>query len=173
MSLQRTIQFTERHAFTLRGEFYNVFNHGNLGINGVGTSPSYTLINPDFNNLPGSLQWRADGSHVRKVLLLEDQLRQFKVGSHQKNGFPLFVRAGRCLVSAIWNLDMLVSELEQRRVRQATFGVLVRTSIIIYRKRPGGSAGAGMEADLPFPGALGETLTGAGLGRPMPVFNSK
>ena len=156
MSLQRTIQFTERHAFTLRGEFYNVFNHGNLGINGVGTSPSYTLINPDFNNLPGSLQWRADGSHVRKVLLLEDQLRQFKVGSHQKNGFPLFV-----------------SELEQRRVRQATFGVLVRTSIIIYRKRPGGSAGAGMEADLPFPGALGETLTGAGLGRPMPAFNSK
>lgn len=55
MSLQRTIKFTERHAFTLRGEFYNVFNHGNLGINGVGTSPSYTLINPDFNNVTGSL----------------------------------------------------------------------------------------------------------------------
>lgn len=55
MSLQRTIKFTERYSFTLRGEFYNVFNHGNLGVNGVGTSPSYTLSNPDFFNVPGSL----------------------------------------------------------------------------------------------------------------------
>lgn len=55
MSLQRTIKFTERYGFTLRGEFYNIFNHGNLGINGVGTSPSYTLSNPDFYNVPGSL----------------------------------------------------------------------------------------------------------------------
>lgn len=55
MSLQRTIKFTERYSFTLRGEFYNVFNHGNLGINGVGTSPSYMLSNPDFYNVAGSL----------------------------------------------------------------------------------------------------------------------
>jgi len=55
MSLQRTIRIKERQAFTLRGEFYNVFNHGNLGINGVGTSPSYTLIDPNFDNVAGSV----------------------------------------------------------------------------------------------------------------------
>ncbi len=55
MSLQRTLKFAERYSFTLRGEFYNVFNHGNLGINGVGSSPSYMLSSPDFANLPGSL----------------------------------------------------------------------------------------------------------------------
>jgi hypothetical protein len=42
-----------------------------------------------------------------------------------------------------------------------------------YRRRPGGSAGAGMEAELPLPGAFAETLTGAGFGRPMPVFRSR
>ena len=41
------------------------------------------------------------------------------------------------------------------------------------RKRPGGSAGAGMEAQRWLPGALGETLAGHGLGRPMPVFRSR
>jgi len=55
MSLQRTVKFTERYAFTLRGEFYNVFNHGNLGVNNVGTSPILSLTNPDFYDLPGSL----------------------------------------------------------------------------------------------------------------------
>jgi len=41
------------------------------------------------------------------------------------------------------------------------------------RKRPGGSAGAGMRADLLFPGAFAETLAGAGFGRPMPVLSPR
>lgn len=49
-----------------------------------------------------------------------------------------------------------------------------RTSRYPYeRKRPGGSAGAGMGADLLFPGALAETLAGAGFGRPMPVLSPR
>jgi hypothetical protein len=42
-----------------------------------------------------------------------------------------------------------------------------------YRRRPGGSAGAGMDAQLWLPGAFAETFTGAGLGKPMPAFSSR
>ena len=45
--------------------------------------------------------------------------------------------------------------------------------VSFQRKRPGGSAGAGMGADLLFPGAFAETFAGAGFGRPMPVLRPR
>jgi hypothetical protein len=54
MQVQRTFKFTERHALTLRGEFFNAFNHGNRGVSANGLNPSYTLIDPNFDNIVGS-----------------------------------------------------------------------------------------------------------------------
>jgi hypothetical protein len=59
MSVQRTIRFTERHALTMRGEFYNAFNHGNLG------HPSLDMLDPDFNNL---VITNAGGRQIRLYL---------------------------------------------------------------------------------------------------------
>src|SRR5208283_3507791 len=44
LSAQRTIKFKERYNFLIRGEFYNAFNHPNLGI------PTLNLANPNFMN---------------------------------------------------------------------------------------------------------------------------
>jgi hypothetical protein len=44
LSAQRTIKFKERYAFMIRGEFYNAFNHPNLGI------PVLTLTSGSFLN---------------------------------------------------------------------------------------------------------------------------
>ena len=54
MQVQRTFKFTERHAVTVRAETFNTFNHANRGISATGLNPSYTLINPNFDNLVGS-----------------------------------------------------------------------------------------------------------------------
>jgi hypothetical protein len=43
----------------------------------------------------------------------------------------------------------------------------------VYRKRPGGSAGAGMLAQLRLPGAFGESFAGAGFANPTPAFISR
>ena len=42
LSAERTIKFKERYAFMIRGEFYNAFNHPNLGI------PNLNLASPTF-----------------------------------------------------------------------------------------------------------------------------
>lgn len=44
LSVQRTVKFRERYAFMIRGEFYNAFNHPNLGI------PTLNFFSPDFDN---------------------------------------------------------------------------------------------------------------------------
>jgi outer membrane receptor protein involved in Fe transport len=44
LSAERTIKFKERYNFLIRGEFYNAFNHPNLGI------PTLNLANPNFLN---------------------------------------------------------------------------------------------------------------------------
>jgi hypothetical protein len=44
LSVQRTIKFKERYAFLVRGEFYNAFNHPNLGI------PNMSLLSKNFDN---------------------------------------------------------------------------------------------------------------------------
>jgi outer membrane receptor protein involved in Fe transport len=45
MSVQRTVKLKERYAFMVRGEFYNAFNHPNLGI------PTLRLTSQNFGNL--------------------------------------------------------------------------------------------------------------------------
>jgi hypothetical protein len=45
ISVQRTVKFKERYAFMLRGEFYNAFNHPDLGI------PTLRLTSQNFGNL--------------------------------------------------------------------------------------------------------------------------
>jgi outer membrane receptor protein involved in Fe transport len=49
LSAQRTIKFKERYAFLIRGEFYNAFNHPNLGI------PSLTLTSSFFDNTAATI----------------------------------------------------------------------------------------------------------------------
>jgi hypothetical protein len=44
LSAQKTIKFKERYNFILRGEFYNAFNHPNLGI------PNLRLTSANFGN---------------------------------------------------------------------------------------------------------------------------
>jgi outer membrane receptor protein involved in Fe transport len=44
LSVQRTVKIKERYAFMVRGEFYNAFNHPNLGI------PNLTLTSSFFEN---------------------------------------------------------------------------------------------------------------------------
>jgi hypothetical protein len=44
LSVQRTVKLKERYAFMVRGEFYNAFNHPNLGI------PNLTLTSSFFQN---------------------------------------------------------------------------------------------------------------------------
>jgi hypothetical protein len=44
LSAQKTIKFKERYNFILRGEFYNAFNHPNLGI------PNLKLTSSNFGN---------------------------------------------------------------------------------------------------------------------------
>jgi hypothetical protein len=41
----------EQQELTFRAEFFNAFNHPNLGINNVGNTISYDLQNPDFANV--------------------------------------------------------------------------------------------------------------------------
>jgi hypothetical protein len=65
MGIQRTIKFTERHGLQVRGEFFNAFNHPNIGVNNVGTSPTYTLLSPDFGNTELS---RYGGRQIRIYL---------------------------------------------------------------------------------------------------------
>jgi hypothetical protein len=50
----------DQQALTFRAEFFNAFNHPNLGINNVGNTISYDLQNPDFANV----------GITRKVLVL-------------------------------------------------------------------------------------------------------
>jgi Carboxypeptidase regulatory-like domain/TonB-dependent Receptor Plug Domain len=45
ISVQRTVKFKERYAFMIRGEFYNAFNHPNLGI------PTLRLTSQNFGDL--------------------------------------------------------------------------------------------------------------------------
>ena len=45
ISVQRTVKLKERYAFLVRGEFYNAFNHPNLGI------PTLRLTSSNFGNL--------------------------------------------------------------------------------------------------------------------------
>jgi hypothetical protein len=44
LSVQRTIKLKERYGFMLRGEFFNAFNHPNLGI------PNMSLLSSNFGN---------------------------------------------------------------------------------------------------------------------------
>jgi hypothetical protein len=48
LSAQKTIKFKERYNFILRGEFYNAFNHPNLGI------PNLRLTSPNFGDTSGT-----------------------------------------------------------------------------------------------------------------------
>ncbi len=48
MNIQRSFKFTERFSFDVRGEFFNIFNHGNAGIEGA------TLITGILNDAYGS-----------------------------------------------------------------------------------------------------------------------
>lgn len=49
LSVQRTVKFKERYAFMIRGEFYNAFNHPNLGI------PNLVLTSQFFNNTAATI----------------------------------------------------------------------------------------------------------------------
>ena len=49
LSVQRTVKFKERYAFMVRGEFYNAFNHPNLGI------PNLTLTSSFFDNTAATI----------------------------------------------------------------------------------------------------------------------
>lgn len=49
LSVQRTVKFRERYAFMIRGEFYNAFNHPNLGI------PNLTLTSQFFDNTAATI----------------------------------------------------------------------------------------------------------------------
>ena len=55
LSVQRIFKMPFKHLeqqqLLFRAEFYNAFNHPNLGINGVGNTPTYNLQNPDFGNV--------------------------------------------------------------------------------------------------------------------------
>jgi Carboxypeptidase regulatory-like domain/TonB-dependent Receptor Plug Domain len=44
MSVQRTVKLKERYSFMIRGEFYNAFNHPNLGI------PTLQIVNSKFDD---------------------------------------------------------------------------------------------------------------------------
>jgi outer membrane receptor protein involved in Fe transport len=44
LSVQRDIKFKERYGFMIRGEFFNAFNHPNLGI------PGLQVVSPTFDN---------------------------------------------------------------------------------------------------------------------------
>ena len=48
LSAQKTIKFKERYNFILRGEFYNAFNHPNLGI------PNLRLTSSNFGDTSGT-----------------------------------------------------------------------------------------------------------------------
>jgi hypothetical protein len=49
LSVQRQVKFKEHYAFMIRGEFYNAFNHPNLGI------PSLTLTSSFFDNTAATI----------------------------------------------------------------------------------------------------------------------
>jgi len=49
LSVQRTVKFKERYAFMIRGEFYNAFNHPNLGI------PNLNLASGFFDNTAATI----------------------------------------------------------------------------------------------------------------------
>jgi carboxypeptidase family protein/TonB-dependent receptor-like protein len=49
LSVQRTVKLKERYAFMIRGEFYNAFNHPNLGI------PSLNLASQFFDNTAATI----------------------------------------------------------------------------------------------------------------------
>jgi hypothetical protein len=49
LSVQRTVKFKERYAFMIRGEFFNAFNHPNLGI------PTLNFANQFFDNTAATI----------------------------------------------------------------------------------------------------------------------
>lgn len=49
LSVQRTVKLKERYGFMIRGEFYNTFNHPNLGI------PNLNLASQFFDNLAATI----------------------------------------------------------------------------------------------------------------------
>lgn len=49
LSAQKTVKLKERYAFIVRGEFYNAFNHPNLGI------PTLRIISQNFDNLAATI----------------------------------------------------------------------------------------------------------------------
>jgi outer membrane receptor protein involved in Fe transport len=49
LSVQRTVKFKERYAFMIRGEFYNAFNHPNLGI------PTLNFASSFFDNTAATI----------------------------------------------------------------------------------------------------------------------
>jgi len=49
LSVQRTVKLKERYAFLIRGEFYNAFNHPNLGI------PNLNFFSPFFDNTAATI----------------------------------------------------------------------------------------------------------------------
>ncbi len=49
LSVQRTVKVKERYAFMIRGEFYNAFNHPNLGI------PNLNLFSQFFDNTAATI----------------------------------------------------------------------------------------------------------------------
>jgi outer membrane receptor protein involved in Fe transport len=49
LSVQRTVKFKERYGFMIRGEFYNAFNHPNLGI------PDLNLASSFFDNTAATI----------------------------------------------------------------------------------------------------------------------
>jgi outer membrane receptor protein involved in Fe transport len=49
LSVQRTVKFKERYAFLIRGEFYDAFNHPNLGI------PNLNLASQFFDNTAATI----------------------------------------------------------------------------------------------------------------------
>jgi hypothetical protein len=51
LSVSRSFKLHESHALMFRAEFFNAFNHPNLGINGAGETPDLTLISPNFDNI--------------------------------------------------------------------------------------------------------------------------
>lgn len=59
LSVQRTIKFSERHGLAFRGEFYNAFNHANLGI------PDLTLL--DFDSGFGDTSLTRFGGRQIKI----------------------------------------------------------------------------------------------------------
>jgi hypothetical protein len=64
-SVQRSLKFKERSSLTFRMELFNVFNHPNLFTDTIGSPNSYSLADPNFMNVAGTI----DGNRQIKFWL--------------------------------------------------------------------------------------------------------